>query len=615
MRGAMHRNAREMLKAANPKFHAGPNPLEREASLKVIQPTDKQSVEAMTKMLNKLYGKDTNSAEERQALDLWKFQVASGTVNDQVKFQFLRRFYFWLLGRGEEGDVAKTFWGKANVAVYNPEVAAYIDQFVGKRAQYAQQLALLANRLPDNLNGFYLYFKYIVNGALKRTEPGPDGNTFWDMTQEDYLEDFDMLQQVLDSSKPAGGNNTRYAELIAPQAKGIKDVPNQKHFEANVPYPTTRQALGYAANAPAVQLSSKAMEKEAVANLNTSLSIGKRGARNDKEEEVGDNGQLEIAPKPSNIAGANENPNLGVPGKVNTSDLSALAETPIMARANSRVSFAETPAKDKVEEEEDNQTPLVRPEESSSSIRFESMSQEQQVDQLIKDVDGSLGEAEESAGGKSSSLSFSDAEKAAEEASSESALRDESTDESRELMATRAKTLVELLKAKGRHVRQIGDVVIDLTAGKVYKFEDRKEMFTRQVAFLHNPHLEGLTPKLISFSAEKGVIRTRFLRNYETLRNTEFTADDAPAIKTALGQAFFKLDAYYSDIANPDNIMIKRNRSGVVKVKFVEGGKRSDEVLGVAEVKRARRTYTRADNTEKLLEEVIGRVPKLKKRK
>jgi hypothetical protein len=182
-------------------------------------------------------------------------------------------------------------------------------------------------------------------------------------------------------------------------------------------------------------------------------------------------------------------------------------------------------------------------------------------------------------------------------------------------MATRAKTLAELLKAKGRQVRQIGDVVIDVTAGKVYKFEDRREMFIRQVAFLHNPALKGMIPNLISFSADMGVIRTRFLRNYETLRNTAISGDNAQAVGVALGQAFFKLDAYYSDIANPDNIMIKRNKSGEVRVKFVEGGKRSDEVLGVAEPTRKGRTYTKDDNMRRLLEEVIDRVPQLKKRK
>lgn len=152
------RAAKDVLQAANAKFHAGPDPLERESDLHVIQPSDRQQLEAMTKMLEETY-KNNPTPQQKQALELWKFQVASGTVVDQVKFQFLRRFYFWLLGRGEQEDHEKTMWGRANTAVYNGEVAAYIDQFTSKRAQYAMKLQLLSMRIPDSLLGYYLYFK------------------------------------------------------------------------------------------------------------------------------------------------------------------------------------------------------------------------------------------------------------------------------------------------------------------------------------------------------------------------------------------------------------------------------------------------------------------------
>jgi hypothetical protein len=157
MRGAGHNVSREMLRSMNRKYHAGADPLERETLLDQILPNAKQELESMTAVLEKLYANGTE--QQQQAFQLWKFQVASGSVKDQVRLQFLRRFYFWLLGRGEEEDVKKTLWGRANAAAHNDQVAAYIDQFVDKRAEYAMKLQALSQRVPDTLNGYYLYFK------------------------------------------------------------------------------------------------------------------------------------------------------------------------------------------------------------------------------------------------------------------------------------------------------------------------------------------------------------------------------------------------------------------------------------------------------------------------
>jgi hypothetical protein len=239
MRGAYHRNVREQLRAENPKFHAGPNPLEREMNMRVIQPTTAEEIAQMTKILDETYGNSPN-AQERQALELWKFQISSGTVMDEVKLKFLRGFYFWLLGRGTEEDTKKTMWGRGNAAVYNKEVAAYIDQFVSKRTQYAQQLQLLSMRVPSTLNGYYLYYKYIVHGNLKRVT-GANGESFWDMTQEDYLQDFDIFKQEFEKEeifrdKP----KEEYARVIAPAALRDKKY---KAFEGVNPYPITEEGL------------------------------------------------------------------------------------------------------------------------------------------------------------------------------------------------------------------------------------------------------------------------------------------------------------------------------------------------------------------------------------
>ncbi len=234
--------ARDKVAAGNVKFAAGKDPLELETMLNRIEPTNKQQLDQMVKLLEASFDKTDATPEQRQALELWKFQMAQGSVSDQIKFQFLRRFYFWLLGRGEQEDTDKTMWGRANVAAHNGEVAAYIDQFLDKRTEYAMKLNLLSMRQPTTLNGYYLYFKYITNGALKR-ETREDGTSFWDMKNEDYLQDFDLFQQVLDKKSPIGGKqkgDIAYSEIIAPIAERKEHQPA---YEDVNPYPITRDNM------------------------------------------------------------------------------------------------------------------------------------------------------------------------------------------------------------------------------------------------------------------------------------------------------------------------------------------------------------------------------------
>ena len=279
------RAAKDVLQAANAKFHAGPDPLERESDLHVIQPSDRQQLEAMTKMLEETY-KNNPTDQQKQALELWKFQVASGTVVDQVKFQFLRRFYFWLLGRGEQEDHEKTMWGRANTAVYNGEVAAYIDQFTSKRAQYAMKLQLLSMRIPDSLLGYYLYFKYIVNGALKRVEK--NGKSFYDMSNDDYLQDFDVFQQVFDKKSDLFGGETNdkgASDIMGPMALR---KPGEKAFEGVVPHPTTTEALAknseHNKGAGSYAISKTKMQENTVNNLDVTLGLNTSSKNLTREE-------------------------------------------------------------------------------------------------------------------------------------------------------------------------------------------------------------------------------------------------------------------------------------------------------------------------------------------
>lgn len=270
----------QQVRAQNPKFHPGPDPIERELKIPVIMPTDKQQLDVMTKMLEKEFG-ESHDPQKKQALELWKIQVAQGTISDQVKLQFLRRFFFWLLGRGDEEDHKKTLWGRANAAVYNKEVASYIDMFVDKRTEYVQKLLSLANNVPDTLYGYYLYFKYIVNGGLQQKK-AKDGTINYDFSDEDYLQDFDIFQQVFDSKETTDG--VQYFKL----AGGLKQADESKNGmfgKAGVPGPINNQTLQ--TDMPLVRdtsISTRALQEEDEQVLNNSLNKGDKSSLNQSRQ-------------------------------------------------------------------------------------------------------------------------------------------------------------------------------------------------------------------------------------------------------------------------------------------------------------------------------------------
>lgn len=233
VRGAQNLASKQQLAEVNPKFRAGPNELELEPELKILQPTNAEQLKQLTALVETLIRQKRDDPAWMNALRLWQMQITTGALSDQVKFQFVRRFYFWLLGRGTDDDVKRTIWGRGNAAVINREVALYIEQFSQRRLDYALQLSLLAMRIPTTLNGYYLYFKYIVNGKLKRAKAN-GGGSWWELSDDDYLQDFEMFQQEFDG----GSGEPNYKDMIKPAAK--RDG-NQAPFDASRPYPSTRQ--------------------------------------------------------------------------------------------------------------------------------------------------------------------------------------------------------------------------------------------------------------------------------------------------------------------------------------------------------------------------------------
>jgi len=256
VRGAQDRILKQQLGAVDPKFDAGPNELEQENELKILQPTNAEQLKQLSALVETLRRQNQGDAGWQNALRFWQMQITTGALSDRVKFEFVRRFYFWLLGRGTAADVARTTWGRANAAVVNREVALYIQQFSQRRLDYALQLALLAQRVPTTLNGYYLYFKYIVNGKLERSKDNNNGS-WWQLADDDYLQDFELFQQEFDGTT----GKSKYKDIIRPAGEN-----GGGGFDASRPFPSSNADMGkyehkQLTNAELVQQSTKQLNE------------------------------------------------------------------------------------------------------------------------------------------------------------------------------------------------------------------------------------------------------------------------------------------------------------------------------------------------------------------
>lgn len=224
--------AKEHIQSAHSKWQPGLSPLEEEEKLKVIVPTNAQQLRQINTMIDTLMQDGGLDPDVRKGLAMWKVNYQMESVPDQVRRAFLEGFWCWLLGRGTDEDTKRTLWGRANVAAHNSEVAAYLETFARKRTEYAARLILMAEHVPDTLVGFYLYYKYITKGALKKVQDHTDPQKwFYSLSDEQFLEDWDLFEQE-------GGN---YAHMIEPAAKRSADKQPFGGDEENTiptdPYP------------------------------------------------------------------------------------------------------------------------------------------------------------------------------------------------------------------------------------------------------------------------------------------------------------------------------------------------------------------------------------------
>lgn len=203
-----------MRRRVGKKFAVPPSPLDQEGKLNKMQPLPQFEQKEILKVLDSTIQKTTD-LDTRAALIQWKTKMVADELKGDVGKKYIQDFHCWLLGRGKPTDHKRTFWGRENAARTNRQVQKYIDSLAGKRLEYALKLAEMAYTAPTTLNGFYLYFKYIVRSGIKMTKG------VWDFTDVSYLDDWDMMR--MEFEKPYSMNKLDHQETKQCKEQTVKD--------------------------------------------------------------------------------------------------------------------------------------------------------------------------------------------------------------------------------------------------------------------------------------------------------------------------------------------------------------------------------------------------------
>lgn len=208
----------------NRKFGPAPQtPLEAEKALSIITPLPEKQRSAAEKRIDDLIkeAKRLGNAAAVQALEMHKYQLLATGTDESVKMSFLKDFWAWLVGQGKDEDVKKTWWGRTNMAKYDPTIREYIEGFMKKRQEYAMALWKLETRAPENLNEAYLYFKYIVRGGVKQNEDGS-----FDFRDNSFLDDWELLLKVFNKDPQVHDTPLEHNEQAAPTDEYIQTMKN-----------------------------------------------------------------------------------------------------------------------------------------------------------------------------------------------------------------------------------------------------------------------------------------------------------------------------------------------------------------------------------------------------
>ena len=188
-RAAETRNRKDQIGASSTKYIVPGDPLEGEARMMSMVPQSVDETDRMLEVANTMLKQENLTPGERNALEAWKMQLSAKGIKGQVQHEFVRDFWQWLIGRGKDSDHARTPWARQSVA-YDEEVSTYLDLMYSKMHHYNMKLKLLSTRVPEGINQFFIYFKYVVRGEL--------------LDKSNFLHDFQLFTDEFKAAREVG---------------------------------------------------------------------------------------------------------------------------------------------------------------------------------------------------------------------------------------------------------------------------------------------------------------------------------------------------------------------------------------------------------------------------
>ena len=148
-----------------------------------------------------------------EALRTWKVLHDLDGEKDSVDTDFLKGFWRWLLGRGEDAEHKRTPWGRERLTA--PSIIKYLTIFIEQRFDLKEKIAKLALSQPQNIYEAYLFYKYIVRAEWEN------------LNEDEYLSVFeDFLRTPAPITKSKYEMNKSLNTFLAPPWHG-----NEEHDE------------------------------------------------------------------------------------------------------------------------------------------------------------------------------------------------------------------------------------------------------------------------------------------------------------------------------------------------------------------------------------------------
>lgn len=149
------------------KFGPPRSPLQLEDGVRALLPQESDR-QAFAKRFVTEQLRHADSDPERSAWYFWLTEIQRKEALAEYDHRFFVEFVAWLLGTGRDVDHDATPWKKQPVT-HNPSVLAFLRSFTDRQHEFLEALQRMqmrahGGRMPQDINEYYLYYKYIVRG-------------------------------------------------------------------------------------------------------------------------------------------------------------------------------------------------------------------------------------------------------------------------------------------------------------------------------------------------------------------------------------------------------------------------------------------------------------------